>query len=447
MNQSNKGLSRQAKAVLEKNWTGYFTKPSPKLYPHQWSWDSAFIAIGYARYYQEQAQQEIRHLFESIWTNGLIPHIVFDPDAAGYFPGFPFWQSDRSPFAPTHRLTSGIVQPPVHATAVRMVYEHAQDRTAAHSFLMDIFPSLKAWHRYLYRERDPAGEGLVYIRHPWESGMDNAPAWDDILMRMHLSQDQLPAYRRVDADIVAANERPTHAEYDRYAYLVQFFKERDYDESEIRKDCPFLVQDVLFNTLLCRSGHDMVALASVLGEDPAPFEHQARRTAEMMNKKLWDNERHLYLNYNIADGRSIPAHMATCYAPLFAGIPGPERAEFMVECLERFGFLGDEKVLYPVPSYDPNGLGFSPVRYWRGPAWININWLLMRGLSQYGYIDFAERVRDGIVTLIRQEGFYEYYNPLTGKGHGAEGFSWTAALLLDVLYDNSVGIDGIDNRV
>jgi hypothetical protein len=36
--------------------------------------------------------------------------------------------------------------------------------------------------------------------------------------------------------------------------------------------------------------------------------------------------------------------------------------------------------------------------------------------------------------LVRQHGFFEYFNPQTGQGHGTDKFSWTAALLLDVLY-------------
>jgi len=58
-------LVRQAKAVLDYNWTGEYTQPGPRLYPHQWSWDSALIAIAYSRYDQQRATRELRHLFEA----------------------------------------------------------------------------------------------------------------------------------------------------------------------------------------------------------------------------------------------------------------------------------------------------------------------------------------------------------------------------------------------
>ena len=75
--------------------------------------------------------------------------------------------------------------------------------------------------------------------------------------------------------------------------------------------------------------------------------------------------------------------------------------------------------------------GFSPNRYWRGPIWININWMLYRGLKHYALHDYAERVKKSILKLTQECGISEYYDPDTGRGHGADRFSWTAALLLD----------------
>lgn len=72
-------LIHQAKAVLDFNWTGEYTMPGPRLYPHQWSWDSALIALAYSRYDQDRAVRELNHLFEAQWKNGLLPQIVFNP--------------------------------------------------------------------------------------------------------------------------------------------------------------------------------------------------------------------------------------------------------------------------------------------------------------------------------------------------------------------------------
>jgi hypothetical protein len=427
---------RQAKAVLDFNWTGEYTMPGPRLYPHQWSWDSALIAIGYSRYDQDRAMRELSHLFDSQWNNGLLPQIVFNPRFGEYFPGIAFWHADRSPDAPRDRKTSGVVQPPVHAAAVLYVYQHAKDKAAAAGFLERTFPRLKAWHDYLHRERDPEGEGLVYIRHPWESGMDNSPMWDQIMERMQLRPDQIPQYRRADIHFVAAGDRPLDAAYDRFAYLVKLFADRDYDEARIRDDCPFLVQDVLFNALMCRADRDLARIAHVVGEDPSLWEERAAKAAHAMNEKLWDEQHGMYLDFDLASNRLLEVYVAPNLVPLFAGIPNEEQARRMVDTLEYTGFGLSDESLTPVPSYDRYGFAFFPTRYWRGPVWANINWFLMRGLERYGYEEQAERLRNTIVSLCNEQGFYEYFDPTTGFGHGSDLFSWTAALFLDVVLED-----------
>ena len=177
---------RQAKKILKSNWSGSYTKPSPGLYPHQWNWDSAFIAMGYAHYNQKRAMKELRSLFENQWENGMVPQIVFNREALGhYFPEPDFWQ------VPGGRLTSGITMPPLHAVACLHIYKHAGLRQKARNFLEDLFPKLLALHRYLYAFRDPEKSGLVYIRHPWESGLDNSPAWDGPLRSMVVKKEDL----------------------------------------------------------------------------------------------------------------------------------------------------------------------------------------------------------------------------------------------------------------
>src|SRR5919112_3504022 len=155
MARDEEALIRQAKAVLEFNWTGEHTQPGPRLYPHQWSWDSALIALGYAHYDQERAEKELRHLFSAQWKNGLLPQIVFNPNFHDYFPGPDFWHAKESPEAPENHKTSGVVLPPAHATAVLALYEYAADPGRAKRFLEYVFPKLRAWHEYLYREATP----------------------------------------------------------------------------------------------------------------------------------------------------------------------------------------------------------------------------------------------------------------------------------------------------
>ena len=117
----NRLLVDKAKRVLTVNDLGPSTKPSPKLYPHQWNWDSAFIALGLAHYDLERAKTEIRSLLAGQWRNGMIPHIIYNPDESGYFPDPHRWQIARSPDAPASILTSGITQPPMITIAAHEI--------------------------------------------------------------------------------------------------------------------------------------------------------------------------------------------------------------------------------------------------------------------------------------------------------------------------------------
>src|SRR3954453_4397161 len=119
-------LRSAALAVLQLNDLGGWTKPAPRLYPHQWSWDSAFIAIGLASVHPERALLELETLFGAQWADGRVPHIVFNPEAADYFPGPEWWASaPTNTLAPRAPATSGLIQPPVHGMALARVAQLA----------------------------------------------------------------------------------------------------------------------------------------------------------------------------------------------------------------------------------------------------------------------------------------------------------------------------------
>jgi hypothetical protein len=59
--------------------------------------------------------------------------------------------------------------------------------------------------------------------------------------------------------------------------------------------------------------------------------------------------------------------------------------------------------------------------------------MIYQGLLHYKIYKRAEEVRQGIFKLVENQGFWEYYNPFTGRGLGGRDFSWTAALTIDLL--------------
>ncbi|MGB0346109.1 MAG: MGH1-like glycoside hydrolase domain-containing protein, partial [Balneolaceae bacterium] len=117
----------------------------------------------------------------------------------------------------------------------------------------------------------------------------------------------------------------------------------------------------------------------------------------------------------------------------FAEIPNPEQAQEIVHAhLIPF----DLENFYLMPSTPYYSEKFDPKRYWRGPVWINMNWMFMQGLQSYGYEFWADLVKQDTFELIEQFGIYEYYHPKKSdtEGCGSSHFSWTAALFLDLLH-------------
>lgn len=434
-------LIKQAIAVLNQNWTGTFTKPAPSLYPHQWNWDAGFIAIGLAYFNTDRAIAEMRHLFSGQWADGMLPHIVFGNDPqARYFPGPEFWQTEKAPHSSKNPLTSGITQPPVHAFALWRMFEIvlAKDKGKIIDFFKEIFPKVLASHRYLYEKRDPYEEGLVYIRHPWEPGTDNSPTWDKALAKMDVKALDIPPYQRKDLqNPKAALHRPTQEDYDRYVYLVNHFRKNNYDEESIFMDCPFLIQDPLFNAILIWSNECLIKIAAVVGEDYQQIIEWNERSMKGMITKLWNEETGLYDAWDIVNHERIKVQTNSGLMPLIAGVPTKEKAEKMVATLQSAMFSGTkENPVYLCPTYNLKAADINYEKYWRGPVWINMNWLLYQGLKRYDFDELAEQVRRDSLTLLEKYGFYEYFDPrrgVEGAAYGTHQFSWSAALCLDWL--------------
>ncbi|MFI1924105.1 MGH1-like glycoside hydrolase domain-containing protein [Streptomyces sp. NPDC020377] len=500
-------LRRRAASVLAGNWTGTSTVPSPGLYPHQWSWDSAFIAIGLRHVSPRRAQTELETLLDAQWGDGRIPHIVFNPSVPldAYFPSPDFWRSStagRAAGAPRTVQTSGIVQPPVHALAAWLVHCADPGLSRARGFLTRVYPRLAAWHRYLLHRRDLGGGGLVSVVHPWEQGMDNAPSWDAPLSRVAPAPAR--SFRRADLDHGAPEDRPTDLDYGRYVRLATEYRDGGYRDGGVRDSAygeggvrdgghrdgrvrdgghrdgrpqdgleqgggyedasgaggrggsggaEFAVEDPAFNALLIASEHALARIAHELGATGTARHARAERLTAALVERLWDPAEGMFFCRDLRGGDPdpgrrpltgalVPERGVSGLVPLL--LPGLPRevAAALVGTLRgpHFG-LGTTTRL--APSYDLLGEAFDPHRYWRGPAWFNTSWLLERGLRLHGDQAAADALRGAVLDIADTSDFAEYVDPYTGEACGATGFSWTAALTLDLLHDDTTSGTGV----
>ncbi len=426
-----------ATVVLDANWIGASTVPSRSLYPHQWSWDSAFIAVGRSWLDEARARQELETLFDAQWSNGMVPHIVFNPAVPDgvYFPGPDFWMADRSAAAPRAIATSGITQPPVHAAAALEMHCHAVDVEGSVAFLREMYPKFAAQHAFLDTARrvagSEAGTGLPAIVHPWESGLDNSPLWDMVLAGLVIAPEARPVYQRLDLQHADADDRPTDAAYDAFVYLAARYRDLDYDDAAVLEASEFAMVGSGFTAIHLWSTHALAEIARIVGADPVPHEETAAAIGAAKVSTLWDETNLRFDAFDVRSGRQVPEFTIVSFLPLLdPALPAHLVAKICAD-LESACFHPDQPIHYVVPTYSVESPDFDRRRYWRGPVWLNTNWLLWKGLRQHGRADLADEIARSTLALVSGSGFREYFDPFDGTGHGSADFSWSAALAID----------------
>lgn len=426
-------LLRSAAAVLDANWTGEWSVPSRRQYPHQWGWDTAFIAIGWSWLDPRRAAQELESLLRGQWADGRVPHIVFHPDVPehAYFPGPSFWRSAAMAESPGGVYTSGLTQPPLQARAALEVARRSQDGEAARAFLARVLPRLEAQQSYLSHRRDAGGAGLAAIVHPWESGLDDSPAWDVPLAAVELPPEGVPPYSRRDRGHVDARERPSDAAYDRFVHLASAYRDQGYADADLAERSAFLVEDPLFNAIWLWSAHALVEIAELLGADAGSHRETVAGLHAALVSRLWDSEQERFLARDLRAGRLLDRRTVLSLAPLLDPDLPPAIVQAVVDQLESPSFRSPDGL--GVASADLLGPEFDSRRYWRGPVWANLNWLLARGLRQHGLLPQAEALEADTLGLVAGAGMHEYFDPITGEGRGIADFSWTAAVTVDLI--------------
>lgn len=431
-------LFEQAKNVLKQNDRGLYTIPSHGLYPHQWLWDSCFIALGWRHVDVERAKMEILSLLRGQWKNGMVPHMVFTP-GRNYERDHNIWRSWVSPFAPDDVITSGITQPPMLAEAIVRIGEK-MPLIERRSWYRQVFPALLQYHVWLYADRDPHGEGLTLQIHPWETGLDNSPPWMSelhehllpwwirLLRKTHL--ETVTGWFRRDTRFVPLEQRFSNTDALALYDAQRRLRRKEYAIDKVLDHSLFAIEDLAFNCILVRANEQLLHIAkSLRTEVPASLLKSIELTHKTL-EELWDPYTEQYYSRDFVTHKLIKVPSIAALLPLYAGTISKERAAILVKMLENEHIFGPP---YPVPSTPLNSPWFNADRYWQGPTWFNTNWLIADGLHRYGYHDHADALVEGSLELVKDGKFNEYFNALSGKPLGASNFSWTAAITMDWL--------------
>lgn len=371
--------------------------------------------MGDTGYGTRRAISELLAIFSCQWRNGMLPQIRFTPGQQGYRPDADDWGVTEEISGHTALRTSGITQPPIIGLCAYEVFRKIgeQAQVVHYADFVAVSDGLERYHDWLLRERDPWGESLALCLHPWETGTDNSPAFDPLIgtTRAYIERQgiSVESFGRGDTVHVKQAHRPTARDYFSYFGLLALFKEREYEQRAIIEDSSFLLQDVLFNSLLAASLLSLASLqtdlASIDAGKATPLIEQAGRNRERANsvrrairRKLWHEGDGFFYSYDVRGGRLLPTPTVSTFMPLMSGVAdGEQAARLMEHLLDSTEFFTD----VPIPSTAASSLSFNPERYWSGPSWPVTNWLVWRGLRERGF-PFAETLRQRTLAMISE---------------------------------------------
>lgn len=431
-------ILEEAKSVLQMNDQGAHTVPAPGLYPHQWLWDSCFISIGLRHIDITRAQTEILSLMRGQWHNGMLPNIILFR-GPHYSRDKNIWRSWSNPYSPDDIATSGITQPPMIAEAIVKIGERLK-KPERRSWYKQVYPGLLAYHEWLYADRDPHDEGLVLQVHPWETGLDNSPPW---MKELHdhqmafwiramkkLKLGWLINLFRRDTKLIPSDQRIDPIEALALYSTQRRLRRKSYNIDKILSHSLFAIEDLTFNSILIRANQHLVGIAELIGENLPENLKQSMSKTESALEQLWDPYTGQYFSRNFVTHNLLKESTIATLMPLYAGTISKDRAKQLVRLLENQHVFGTN---FPVPSVPANSSWFSPHAYWQGPTWINTNWLIIDGLKRMGFDDHAAALTESTIEMVKSAGCYEYFSPLDGSPAGTPNFSWTAALIIDLL--------------
>jgi glycogen debranching enzyme len=254
------------------------------------------------------------------------------------------------------------------------------------------------------------------------------PWWARAVAWLHLARTL--RFLRRDTKYVPTVQRPSDRDGLGMLVLIRLAARHGFELARMPRDRSVLIEDLAFNSILAAANRALESLARAAGvalPDAllVSFEH-ARGAFD----ELWDEETRQYYSRDAVTGSLFRTPTIATFLPLYGGTVPADRVGVLLDQLrEPSGYWPR----FPVPTVPTTAAHFREQRYWKGPTWVNTNWLVAEGLRAAGEQELAAELRGHTVDLVERSGFWEYFSPLSGEGYGAPSFSWTAALTLDLL--------------
>lgn len=329
--------------------------PSKIHYVGIWQWDAYFHALAYRHVDLNLAKDQLRILLDHQRQDGMIPDAVHDEGTVTRL---------------TFPVEADVTKPPLVSWSAWKIFELDGDR----QFLEEIYEPVVRWNNWWFENNDMDGNGLCEYQHPYSSGLDDSPLWDD----------GMP------------------------------------------------VESPDLNTYLCLQQETLAKMAAAIGEqeEAMVWQRRSQAMAERMVREMWDPQEGLF--WARKGGQPVRVRTPFNLFPLITGQMPQDIATRLVHNLT------DERRFwprYPVPTVALDDSKYNPNQMWRGPTWVNVNYLLIEGLQRANFNELARELRRLTLELIQgQDDIYEYYHPESGEPppKAASIFGWSSAVFIDL---------------
>jgi hypothetical protein len=367
-------LAIESRRILETAWredtAGGFCVPNPDTYPWQWLWDSCFHAVIWAHLGDERARRELRSALVAQDAAGFVPHLRYGD---GPRPHASLWgRADAST----------ITQPPMYGHAAAVLTRLGLPPGDA------LLEQATRGLRFLLERRRRTEGGLVEICHPWESGCDDSPRWDDLV----------------------PGGRTPAAWFDLKGALVGTI-ERSAEGAPLHNPA-FAVGSVGFSALVAWNA---VELAEIT--DDGDLRRWAVELAGAVDAR-WDADLATWVDDGPTAGGSGRVRTLDALLPLLV-CDRPEAIEALTDPAAFGAPCGPRGVHVAEPAHEPT-------TYWRGPAWPQLTYLLWLATRSVYARTAADSLSRSMVTGASASGFAEYWVADTGLALGAVPQTWSA---------------------
>jgi hypothetical protein len=276
------------------------------------------------------------------------------------------------------------------------IYQVSRDM----EFLEDAYVSGKKYMNWLLENRDADGDGLL----EWGPYgiIENVRDWYNAVF-------QVSAERYLDVD-----------------------KEDISDELECLDLSLMAVNEMNY----------LSKMAKVTGyeADEKYWKEESVKMTALINDKMWNEKDAFYYHINRVDDswffmeRDLRRQEIIGFLPMWAQVCSEEQAALLVETLT------DENKFwrkYGVPTLSADDLWYSPdVDYcckWNGPVWLLWDYMVFRGLINYGYNELAIELADKMLLAVetqlsKNHNYWESYSPDNEVLNCPSNYIWDAII-------------------